>query len=155
MTTQPLAPVRSEKGVALVIVLLLLAVMMGLTTGMTMSSQTEIAMAANELNYAGARAAAEAGLNRAIEQIIANTATNLLAGVDGLVDAADPAAAVNADNGLVPVIGNGPFTIGDQYSYTLEILDDDDPSLYPVALSVAQLAQMIENDNRYLSLNDA
>ena len=154
MTTQPLAPVRSEKGVALVIVLLLLAVMMGLTTGMTMSSQTEIAMAANELNYAGARAAAEAGLNRAIEQIIANTATNLLAGVDGLVDAADPAAAVNADNGLVPVIGNGPFTIGDQYSYTLEILDDDDPSLYPVALSVAQLAQMIENDNRYLSLND-
>ena len=79
MTTQPLAPVRSEKGVALVIVLLLLAVMMGLTTGMTMSSQTEIAMAANELNYAGARAAAEAGLNRAIEQIIANTATNLLA----------------------------------------------------------------------------
>ena len=42
------------------LVLLLLAVMMGLTTGMTMSSQTEIAMAANELNYAGARAAAEA-----------------------------------------------------------------------------------------------
>jgi len=154
MTTPPVAPVRSEKGVALVIVLLLLAVMMGLTTGMTMSGQTEIAMAANELNYAGARAAAEAGLNRAIEQIIANTTTDLLAGVDGLVDAADPAAAVNADNGIVPVIGNGPFTIGDQYSYTLEILDDDDPALYASTLSAPQLAQMNENDNRYVSLND-
>ena len=132
---------------------------MGLTTGLTMSGQTEMAMAANELNYAGARAAAEAGLNRAVEQIIANTTINLLAGVDGLVDSADAAAAVNADNGLVPVIGNGPFTIGTEYSYTFQILDDDDPALYGgVALSGpgvgTQLTQMSENGDPFVSLND-
>lgn len=154
MTTPSMTSVRSEKGVALIIVLLLLAVMMALTTGLSLSGQTELAMASNELNYAGSRAAAEAGLNRAIEQIIANTTTNLLAGVDGLVDADDPLAAVNADNGIVPVIGNGPFTIGTQYSYTLAIFDDDDPSLYPAPLSNPQLTQMNENNNAYLSLND-
>lgn len=155
MTMQPpVTAVRSEKGIALVIVLLLLAVMMGLTTGMTLSGQTDIAMASNELTYAGARAAAEAGLNRAIEQIIADTTTNLLAGADGLVDADDPAAAVNADNGVIPGIGNGPFTIGDQYAYTLAILDDDDSSLYMAALSAPQLVQMTEDGSAYTSLND-
>lgn len=154
MSTQaPISSVRSEKGVALVIVLLLLAVMMGLTTGMTLNGQTDIAMASNELNYAGARAAAEAGLNRAVEQIIADTTTNLLAGADGLVDA-DPDAAVNDDNGLIPGIGNGPFTIGDQYAYTIQILDDDDPSLYPAALSAPQLAQMGEDGLAFSSVND-
>ena len=53
-------PVRSEQGVALIIVLLLLAVMAGLTTGLTLNGQTEIAMATNEAYYAGARGAAEA-----------------------------------------------------------------------------------------------
>ena len=70
MTTHPIKPVRSEKGVALIIVLLLLAVMSGLTTGLTLNGHTEISMASNELYYAGARAAAEAGMNRAVEQII-------------------------------------------------------------------------------------
>ncbi|MDP3719442.1 MAG: hypothetical protein Q8T13_16895 [Acidobacteriota bacterium] len=155
MTTPPsVNAVRSEKGVALVIVLLLLAVMMGLTTGMTLSGQTDIAMASNELNYAGARAAAEAGLNRAIEQIIADTSTNLLAGADGEVDAGNPLAAANADNGRIPGIGNGPFTIGDRFAYTLQILDDDDPSLYPTALAEAQLTQMAEDGSPYTSLND-
>ncbi len=75
MTTHPMNPVRSEKGVALIIVLLLLAVMAGLTTGLTLNGQTEIAMAHNETYYAGARAAAEAGMNRAVEQIIGDTTT--------------------------------------------------------------------------------
>jgi type II secretory pathway component PulK len=57
MITHPMNPVRSERGVALIIVLLLLAVMAGLTTGLTLNGQTEIAMAHNELYYAGARAA--------------------------------------------------------------------------------------------------
>ena len=62
MTTHPMNPVRSEKGVALIIVLMLLAVMAGLTAGLSLNSQTEIAMAHNETYYAGARAAAEAGI---------------------------------------------------------------------------------------------
>ena len=153
MTSHPMNPVHSEKGVALIIVLLLLAVMAGLTTGLTLNGQTEIAMASNELNYAGARAASEAGLNRAIEQIIADTTTDLLAGADGLVDAGNPAAVVNADNGIIPVIGNGPFTIGTQYSYRLQILDDDDPSLYPTALTGPQLTQMGEDGNAVTNAN--
>ena len=64
MSTQaPNTSVRSEKGIALVIVLLLLAVMMGLTTGMTLNGQTDIAMASNELNYAGARGDGSTALN--------------------------------------------------------------------------------------------
>ncbi len=154
MITQPLNPGRSEKGVTLIIVMLLLSVMAGLTAAMALSGQTEIAMASNEVNYASARAAAEAGMNRAIEQIVADTATDLLAGADGLVDAGNPAAAVNIDNGDVPNLGKGPFDIGTQYSYRFQIFDDDDPSLYPVALTGPQLAQMGEDGSVYTNVNN-
>jgi Tfp pilus assembly protein PilX len=131
---QSSSSIRSEKGVALITVLLLLAVVSGLTTALAMSGQTEIAMASNEMYYAGARAAAEAGLNRATEHLNDDETLNLLAGADG-----NPAAT--ADNGRIPTIGNGPFTIG-EYTYTVQILDDDDPSLYATPLTAAQLAQM-------------
>lgn len=126
MITHPMNPVRSEKGVALIIVLMLLAVMAGLTAGLSLNSQTEIAMAHNETYYAGARAAAEAGMNRAVEQIIANTTLDLL------------------DLGTIPNIGNGPFALTTEYSYRFEILDDDDPSLYPTPLTDTQLTKMGE-----------
>lgn len=154
MTMHPANSVRSEKGIALVIVLLLLAVMSALTTGLTMTGQTEIAMASNEMYYASARAAAEAGLNRAVEQVMANTTMDLLAGADGLVDAANAGSPVNNDNGRIPVIGNGPFTLATQYTYTLQILDDDDPVLHTTALTGGQLAQMTENGNALNSQND-
>src|SRR5689334_10946056 len=112
MTTHPLHPVRSEKGVALIVVLLLLGVMAALTTGLALNGQTEVAMSANETYYAGARSAAEAGMNRAVNQILADTTTDLLA------------------TGTIPNIGNGPFTLNSQYSYRFQILDDDDPALY-------------------------
>jgi hypothetical protein len=138
MITHPINPVRSEKGVALIIVLLLLAVMAGLTTGLTLNGQTEIAMASNELYYAGARAAAEAGMNRAVEQIIGDTATDLLA------------------TPTVPNIGNGPFDLNEQYSYEYEILDDDNNLLYPalpLGLSDEQLDQMGENGDPAVNAN--
>lgn len=138
MTTEPSNSLRSEKGVALITVLLLLAVVSALTTALAMSGQTEVAMASNEVYYAGARAAAEAGLNRAAEHLNDNVELELLSGADG-----DPNAA--GDNGLVPSIGNGPFTLTNEYSYTVQIVDDDDPSLYITPLTAAQLAQMGEN----------
>ena len=94
MTTHPMNPVRSEKGVALIIVLLLLAVMAGLTTGLTLNGQTEIAMAHNETYYAGARAAAEAGMNRAVEQITRRYHTTDLIATK-----------------TIPNIGNGPIAL--------------------------------------------
>jgi len=135
MTTHPMDPVRSEQGVALIIVLLLLAVMAGLTTGLTLNGQTEIAMATNEAYYAGARGAAEAGMNRAIEQVLADTATDL------------------SVTGVVPVIGNGPFTLSTDYSYRFELLDDDNPSLYPAALTADQLTQMSEDGDPDVNQN--
>ena len=127
-------PIRSENGVALIVVLLLLAVMAGLTTGLTLNGQTEISMARNETYYAGARAAAEAGMNRATEQILGNIADNLMV------------------TKAVPVIGNGPFDLTVEYAYSFEILDDDDPQLYngvaltgPKETAGTQLFAMQEN----------
>lgn len=118
-------PVRSEKGVALIIVLLLLAVMAGLTTGLTLNGQTEIAMAHNETYYAGARAAAEAGMNRAVEQILGDINTDLIT------------------TKTIPNIGNGPIALNADYSYSFQLLDDDDPLLYNgVALTLDQRTAM-------------
>ena len=135
MTKHPMN-IRSEKGVALIIVLLLLVVMSGLTTGLALNGQTESAMASNELNYAGARAAAEAGLNRAIEQITADTVTDLMA------------------TKTVPVIGNGPFDLTGDYSYSFELVDDDDPILYPTALTEDQLDTMGEDGDPDVDVNN-
>ena len=135
MTTHTLH-IRSEKGVALIMVLLLLGVIAALTTGLVLNGQTEVAMSANETYYAGARSAAEGGMNRAVNQILADTATDLMA------------------TGVVPVIGNGPFTLNSQFGYRFQILDDDDPALYNgVALTAAQLAQMGEDGNPATDVN--
>ena len=135
MTTHPLQ-IRSEKGVALIMVLLLLGVIAALTTGLVLNGQTEVAMSANETYYAGARSAAEGGMNRAVNQILADTTTDLMA------------------TGIVPVIGNGPFTLNSQFGYRFQILDDDDPALYNgVALTAAQLAQMGEDGNPATDVN--
>lgn len=137
--TAPVGGARSERGIALIIVLLLLAVISAMATGLAVNSQTEIAMATNEAYYAGARAAAEAGMNRAIEKIIADTTHDLLAGQD-------PANV--ADDGLIDYMlapDVSPYALGStgQYSYTIRIFDDDDPALYGgTALSSAQLAAM-------------
>lgn len=134
MTMHPMNPVRSEKGMALVVVLLLLAVMAGLTTGLTLNGHTEISMAQNETYYAGTRAAAEAGMNRATEQITGEIILNLV------------------DTKAVPNIGNGPFDLTAEYSYSFQILDDDDPALYggvaltgPKETAGTQLNAMNEN----------
>ena len=149
MTTITIVDPRSEKGVALIVVLLLMGVLSGIATGFAMNGKVESAMAVNEVYYAGARAAAEAGMNRAIEAIRIDTTTNLLAGADDAVDAANAAAAENADNGQVGFMltGASPYAVdaNGEYRYAIEIFDDDDPELYGgVALSAAQLTAMGE-----------
>lgn len=153
MSTSPLNR-KSEQGVALIIVLLLLAVMSGLATGMALNSQVEVAMSSNERFYAGARAAAEAGLNRAVTAIVdpANNGENWLYGNDDTAGTAD-----DGNMGYVMASFTAwPETIGvtAQYSYTVEILDDDNNALYPTALTGAQLAQMGEDGNPATNIND-
>lgn len=159
MTTRTIVDARSEQGVALIIVLLLMAVLSGLATGFAMNGNVESAMAVNEVYYAGARAAAEAGMNRAVEAIRIDNTTNLLAGADGAVDPVNAAAAVNADNGSVAFMltGTSPYSLdaNNQYWYTIKIFDDDDPELYGgVALTAAQLAAMGENGIAVTDTND-
>ena len=165
MMTIPIDSPRSERGIALVVVLLLMAVLSGLATGFAMNGHVESSMAHNEVYYAGARAAAEAGMNRAIEAIRVDTATNLLAGVDGLVDpGVAVGAGVNADNGKVGFLLTGaspyPLDAAGHYTLSIEIFDDDDPRLYTTALTGAQLAAMAiapgpaENGNGFTDTND-
>ena len=147
MKTQSIVVAGSEKGIALVVVLLLMAVLSGLATGFAMNGRVEVAMAENEAYYAGARAAAEAGMNRATQAIRAQHDKNLLSGEDDTVDDDNPGAAVNADNGDLGFMlgGAGPYALDatNRYSYTIEVLDDDDPLLYETPLSGDQLDAML------------
>jgi hypothetical protein len=150
MMTTPIVHARSERGIALVVVLLLMAVLSGLATGFAMNGQVESSMAHNEVYYAGARAAAEAGMNRAIEAIRYNTDANLLLGQDNDSDTAvAPDAGVNADNGDVgflftaaPTVSPYALDAAGQYTYTVQVFDDDDPRLYATPLTAAQRAAM-------------
>lgn len=150
---------KSERGIALIVVLLLMLVLSGLATGFALTGQVEAQMATNEMNYAGARAAAEAGLNRALVAILADTSTNWIKGADNAVDLANPSATVNADNGsLTFLLGNGPFYVdsANRFSYEVQILDDDNPLLYETALTTDQLGAsgMNEDGNTYSNIND-
>ena len=145
---------QSEQGVALIVVLLLLAVMSGLATGMALNSQIEVAMSSNEMFYAGARGAAEAGLNRAVTAIVdpANNGENWLYGDDDTAGTAD-----DGNMGYVMADFDAwPETIGvtAQYSYTVEILDDDNNALYATPLTADQLLQMGEDGNSTNNIND-
>ena len=145
-----LAHHASERGIALIVVLLLMAVLSGLATGFAMTGQTEVQMATNEVYFAGARAAAEAGLNRALVKIFADTQTNWVAGADG-----DP--TTTADNGrLTFKFGGvaGPYFVdsANRYSYDVEILDDDNPLVYDTDMS-AQFPVMLENLDPYSNAN--
>jgi Tfp pilus assembly protein PilX len=150
--------VSSERGIALIVVLLLMAVLSGLATGFAMNGHVEAQMSNNEMSFAGARAAAEAGLNRAIVEVVADTTHNLLSGQDGLVDAANASSSRNTDNGNIAfLIGSaGPYALGTsgQYTYSIEILDDDNDALYETPLTAAQRTQMGEDGSIYTNAND-
>jgi hypothetical protein len=138
---------------ALVSALLLMLVMSALAIALTTSGRIEVAMGDNEELYAGARAGAESGLNHAAAVILGLTnnptypINNLLRGPDGAVDAGNPAASVNADNGIIShlLTGTAPWAVapGSDYSYDVRLFDDDDPVLKGgVAFTNAELTAM-------------
>jgi hypothetical protein len=128
MTKTPHVDPNSERGIALIVVLLLMAVLSGLATGFAMNGNVEATMARNEAYYAGARAAAEAGINRATTAMRLEKDVNLLTGEDGVAGTAD-----DGDIGfLLTGAGASPYALGDangEYSYTVQVVDDDDPVL--------------------------
>ncbi len=156
MKTHGMNP-SSERGIALIVVLLLMLVLSGLATGFALTGQVEAQMATNEVYFAGARAAAEAGLNRALVAVLADTSTDWIKGADGAVDASNANAAVNADNGsLAFLLGSGPYYVdaNNRYSYTVQILDDDNDALYETPLTATQRATMGEDGSAYSNIND-
>ncbi|MBI4486675.1 MAG: hypothetical protein HY655_11750 [Acidobacteria bacterium] len=86
----------SERGVALVAVLLLLLVMSALAAALGVSSNTETLVARNHETLAQARASAEAGLNEAVQAAVDYLRTidpvNIPATVDALLADATPLA---------------------------------------------------------------
>lgn len=149
---------KGERGTALVSALLLMIIMSGLAAALTLSGRIEVAIGENEELYAGARQAAETGLNAAAAAILALTASpiydinNLVKGPDGLSDPGNPAAAVNDDNGSLSIlVGQNMFAnptppwpvTGTPYSFRVRVFDDDDPALYNgVPMSAAALLGM-------------
>lgn len=147
--------VSSERGIAMVVVLLLMMVLSGLATGFALNGHIEAQMSTNEVYYAGARAAAEAGLNRALVAMFADNTTNWVLGVDGVSDP-DPSNAANADSGdLTFLLGPGPYFVdpANQYSFTVQVFDDANDALYETALSAAQRLSMTEDDDAYTDAN--
>lgn len=163
-----LEKVASERGIALIAALLMMMVMSALAIALTASGRIEVAMGDNEELYAGARAAAESGLNHTSAVIIgmANAGgpmfqlNTLLTGPDGTIDANNANDPENADNGLMTHLMPGSATCGadaalqcwsvpgsNGFSYTVRLFDDDDPAMnlvngVPTAFSNAQLVAM-------------
>ncbi len=138
----------SERGSALVGVLLLLMLMSALVAALGVSGQTETLISRNQRSAAQAQAAAEAGLNHAAELATAyifewkaNGLPNVEAALDGLLvgpDGASGTASTDVDNGsLGPRVGAGIETaealpLGTQLAiangiarYEAFVMDDD------------------------------
>ena len=120
-------PPHSERGSALISVLLLLMMMSALTAAFAVSGHTETLVVRNHQTAAQARAAAEAGLNYAAQQTIEwlalwpNTYGTASQAVNAMLDDPD-------------IVGftfsvDTPFEIsGDGIEYFVALVDEDDPS---------------------------
>lgn len=139
----------SEQGSSLIIVIMMLMVVSGLVAAMVASSMTDTGVSRNHQSGAQAQAAAEAGLNHAIDASRAylrnwdSSFTNTNDAVSRLLRGPDDDGATATDNGSLapggtaPWLSNGtptpPATLGlaalNGVRYEARIYDDDDPAL--------------------------
>jgi hypothetical protein len=119
---------QDERGIALVAVLLLLMMMSALGMALAVNGETETLIARNQIAGMQAQAAAEGGLNHAVEvatEYIFDWKANGFASTSFAVDA----VLTNADAGnLNGLAMNTAIDIADGFnaSYQVTILDDDD-----------------------------
>lgn len=122
----------SERGVALVAVLLLLLVMSALAAALGVSGNTETLVARNHEALAQARASAEAGLNEAVEAAVdylrAIDPANIPATVDALL--ADPTPLGITFDGFTVLDEDGDPQVGYELSFSDDsgLGEDGDPS---------------------------
>jgi hypothetical protein len=159
----------SERGMALIAVLLLLLMISSLGAALAMSGNTETMIAKNQENAAQARAAAEAGLNHAVEAAttelqdyemngfttVTQAMTDMLAGPDNLTGT----TATDLDNGSLEALGvprpptrvqlggvNGVF-------YEARVYDEDD-NARGVTLVSADVTRINENSQALVDQNE-
>lgn len=119
---------QGERGIALVAVLLLLMMMSALGLALAVNGETETLIARNQIAGMQAQAAAEAGLNHAVEvatEYIFDWKSNGFASSDLAVDA----VLTNADAGNLNGLAiNTVLEIADGFNatYQVSILDDED-----------------------------
>jgi hypothetical protein len=119
---------QDERGIALVAVLLLLMMMSALGMALAVNGETETLIARNQIAGMQAQAAAEAGLNHAVEvatEYIFDWKANGFASTEVAVDA----VLTNADAGnLAGLAVNTTLEISDGFnaSYLVTITDDED-----------------------------
>jgi PilX N-terminal len=119
---------QGERGIALVAVLLLLMMMSALGMALAVNGETETLIARNQIAGMQAQAAAEAGLNHAVEvatEYIFDWKSNGFASSDLAVDA----VLTNADAGNLNGLAiNTLLEIADGFNatYSVTILDDED-----------------------------
>jgi hypothetical protein len=128
LASRPALHAQDERGIALVAVLLLLMMMSALGMALAVNGETETLIARNQIAGMQAQAAAEAGLNHAVEvatEYIFDWKSNGFASTSFAVDAVLTNADAGALNGLAM---NTSLDIADGFdaSYQVTILDDDD-----------------------------
>ena len=156
----PVSRLRSSRGTALVSTLCLLMILSGLAAAMTTNARLEMLVARNTVSSAQAEAAAEAGLNHAVDLVISYTQqfgangfpdvgaamTDLLLGPDGV----SGTVATDADNGSLENQGiprpPTPLALAGIFGVTYEarIFDDDDPAR-GLTLTAADLVRIGED----------
>ena len=159
---------RSERGVALIIVLMLSTVVAALTMTLTLSGQTHVAISHNHEMAARARTAAEAGLNHGLEVTSAylrawqtNGFADTSAAMSRMLRGPDNVTgtlANDADNGSLETwgIARPParvnFMPADGTSYEVRVFDEDDPAR-GLTLSAADRTRITENADTILDGN--
>jgi cytoskeletal protein CcmA (bactofilin family) len=160
--------VASERGVALIIVLLLSSVLAALTMTLTLSGQTHVKISQNHEMAARARAAAEAGLNHGIEVTTANLRlwqangfANTSAAMSAMLRGPDNqsgTSATDADNGSLEGFGvprppaRVTFVAGEGTFYEVRLFDEDDAAR-GLTLPNADQTRINENGNTVLDSN--
>lgn len=150
----------AERGAALIGVLLLLMMMSALAAAVGVSGRTETLVARNHQSAAQAKAAAEAGLNHAVQVVIAdirewqpNGFANVDAALDGLLAAAGSLEAVEGWG--VPIGTRIPIAGASAgVEYEAVIMDEDDPARGADATQIDGDGDATNNEDNN-PLNDA
>jgi hypothetical protein len=159
--THQASHIRSEKGMALIGVLLMLILVSALCAALTVGAQTETMATNNQETAAEARAAAEAGLNHAmtvaINQLNASAVGSTATAAINLMLLGPDGVANTADDGSLEALGvprpPATTTLLAGVTYEARVFDDDNPAR-GLALTNAEIVRIAENSQANVDNNE-